>query len=179
MKTIEFKISKKKTIFLVIAGMLFVIVSFLFLFFPHIFQSFLIGNLLLIRFIGLIGFLFFGFVLVLLIKKVFFGKIGIIINEIGIIDNSSYVSVGVIKWEDIKSIEKREVASTRFLLIYVQNPKNYIDKNKNKIKIKLLKANNNSYGTPISISSNFIDCHFEILEETIRNSFSEYKKSNM
>jgi|SRR5690554_5010817 len=176
MKTIEFKKSNKKTYFLTVAGISFVVISVLFIFSPHIFRSFLMNNILVIRIVGIIGFLFFGYAVITMIKKIFVDKsLGIVINEDGITDNSSYTGVGLIKWKDIKAIRKNEVASTKFLLINLTNPEEYITKNKSKIKQKLLTMNYRSYGTPITISSNFIDCDFSVLEETIRDSYTKYK----
>lgn len=178
METIEFKKNNKKTYFLMVAGISFVIISILFIFFPHTFRSFLMNNIFVIRIVGIVGLLFFGYAVITMIKKVFFDKdLGIIINEGGIIDNSSYAGVGLIKWDDIKAIRKNEVASTEFLLIDLKNPEEYIIKNKSKIKQKLLSMNHRSYGTPITISSNFIDCDFNVLEEVITNSLSKYKNT--
>lgn len=154
-----------------------VVLGVLFTIFPYKFTTILIKNILLIRLIGIIAVLFFGFVLITLIRKVLFDKnLGIIINEKGIFDNSSFVAVGLIKWDDIISIKKRKVGKTSFLLIDVKNPENYI-RTSNKIKSNLLKANYRSYGTPISISSNFINCDFVELEKYILNGFKLYKTS--
>lgn len=178
METIEFKKSNKKTYFLMSAGISFTIISGLFIFFPYTFRSFLMNNILVIRIVGIIGFLFFGYAVITMIKKIFVDKsLGIIINEDGITDNSSYTGVGLIKWRDIKAIRKNEVASTKFLLIDLKNSEEYITKNKSKIKQKLLTMNYRSYGTPITISSNFIDCDFNVLEEVITNSLSKYRET--
>src|SRR5690554_173781 len=178
MESIEFKISNKKTYLLMVAGISFVIISILFIFFPHTFRSFLMNNIFVIRIVGIVGLSFFGYAIITMIKKVFLDRnLGIIINEDGITDNSSYAGVGLIKWKDIKTIRKNKVASTEFLLIDLKNPEEYITKNKSKIKQKLLNISYKSYGTPISISSNFIDCDFNVLEEAITNSLSKYRET--
>lgn len=175
METINISLSKKKILLFIFGSLVFVILGILFTIFPDKFTTLLIRNILLIRLIGIIAVLFFGFALITLTRKVLFDKnLGIIINEKGIIDNSSFVAVGLIKWEDIISIEKSKVRSTNFLLIKVKKPENYID-NQNPIKSKLLKANYKSYDTPISISSNFISCNFNQLEKLILNRFEQYK----
>lgn len=178
MESIEIKISNKKFSLLVVGCLIFITLSILFIIKPDDFVTFLVRNTLFIKFAGILGLLFFGFALYSMIqKKILDGNIGIIINDEGIIDNSSFVSVGLIKWEDIVSIEKSNVVSTSFLLIKVKDPKKYIDATKG-IKSKLLKGNYNSYGTPISISANFINCSFTQLENVILNSFENYKTNN-
>ncbi len=178
METKVIKSSNKKFILWTIGGGIFVVLGILFIFSPDKFITLLIKNTLLIRLIGIIAVIFFGFALIILTKKVLFDKnLGIIINEEGIIDNSSFVGVGLIKWEDITSIEKSKVRSTYFLLINVKNPKYYIN-TPNRIKSNLLKANYKSYGTPISISANFISCSFAQLENIILNSFEKYRMNH-
>ena len=177
METKIIKFSNKKFVLWILGGGILVVLGILFTIFPYKFTTILVKNILLIRFIGIIAVLFFGFVFITLIRKVLFDKnLGIIINEKGIFDNSSFVAVGLIKWEDIISIKKSNVGKTSFLLIDVKNPENYI-KTSSKIKSNLLKANYRSYGTPISISSNFINCDFDQLEEYILDGFKLHKTS--
>lgn len=178
MEVINITLSKKKTTLLIIGSLSFVVLGILFVIIPETFTSFLIRSIFLIRLVGTVGVLFFGFALITILKKFLFDdNLGIIINEKGIIDNSSFVSVGLIKWEDIISIEKSRVGSTRFLLIKVKNPENYINV-PNRIKSNLLKANYKSYGTPISISANFVSCSFDQLENIILNSFEKYRMNH-
>lgn len=174
MEKIEFKASRKKTFFIFILGMAFLILSSLLIATPYTFRFFLMNDIFIIRTIGVVGFLFFCTVLFTLCKKFIFDKkTGIIIDEEGILDNSSYVAVGLIKWSDIKSIRKSNVSSTEFLLIDINNPDEYINRKKGLKKI-LLKMNYKSYGTPISISSNFVECDFHKLETVIKELLSKY-----
>ncbi len=175
METKVIKLSNKKFFFSIIGSLIFVVLGIVFILIPKLFITFLVKNILFIQFFGILSVLFFGFILITLIQKKIFDKnIGIEINTEGIIDNSSFVSIGLIKWEDIVSIEKSNVMLTNFLLIKVKNPERYIKKAKG-IKSKLLRGNYNSYGTPISISSNFIDCSFSHLEDVLLSSFEKYK----
>lgn len=138
----------------------------------------MIQSIILIRIVGAISLSFFGLILFTLINKYFRDKdSGIIISKKGIIDNSSYVGVGLIKWEDIISIEQSMVNSTKFILIKTKNPKKYLN-SPNLLKLKLQKANYNVYGTPISISANFVSCDFNQLEKLILNGFEQYKMNS-
>lgn len=175
METKVIKLSNKKFLLSITGSSIFIVLGILFLIVPELFITFLVKNTLFINFLGVLSVLFFGFILITLIQKRLFDKnIGIEVNAEGITDNSSFVSIGLIKWEDIVSIEKSNVMSTHFLLINVKNPENYIKKAKG-IKSKLLRGNYKSYGTPISISSNFINCSFVQLEDILLSSFEKYK----
>ena len=174
---IEIPIGKKKII-LILFGGLFLIFGGIWLalypenFIPNIFR---IRNPDIIRLWGIIGFVFFGLAFAFGIKKLFDKKLGLIIDENGITDNSNASSIGLIKWSDITEIRTEQVASTKFFLIYVKNPEEYIAKPKSRIKRKLLQVNMNGYGTPLSITSNTLSWKFDRLEKQIMKSRTEYK----
>lgn len=79
-------------------------------------------------------------------------KIGMVIDENGINNNSSGVSVGLINGKDISSISTLKIASTKFILIESTNPDKYINRAKNGLSKRAMKANTKMYGTYISIS---------------------------
>lgn len=124
--------------------------------------------------IGLVAILFFGAIAVSCFVKLFDTKPGLIINQQGIIDNSTGVSIGLINWKDITGIRTRKVESTRFLLIDVKDANKYLDR-ANSFKRKILAGNQKVYGTPISIPSNAIKCNFKELEKIVTEAFEKYK----
>ena len=128
----------------------------------------------LIRIIGIITTVFFGIGVVYGIKKLFDKKIALIIDSNGITDNSNASSIGLIEWNDISGIRTIQVMSTKFLLIDIANPEKYIEKAKNRIQARLMKANMNIYETPLSITSNTLNYNFGELEKLIK---TEYKKN--
>ena len=172
---IEIPVGKKK-ITIILFGGLILIAGGLWLalnpenFIPNIFR---IRNPDVIRFWGIVGTLFFGLALTYGIKKLFDKKPGLIIDENGITDNSNASSIGLIKWSDITEVKTEQVMSTRFFLVYVKNPDEYIKKPKSRIKRKLLQANMNKYGTPLSITSNTLSWDFDRLEKLIMKSIAE------
>ena len=111
------------------------------------------------------------------IKKSFDKTIGLVIDEHGIFDNTNASSVGLIIWTDIIRIKTEQVASTKFLLIYTENPEKYLDKVKG-FNRKLMEGNNRMYGTPLSITSNTLKCDFSNLEKLINERFNEHRKIN-
>lgn len=141
---------------------------------PDKFVSALFRNVFFIRVAGIVAVLFSGFCLIALIKSFFTKKFNLIINEKGIIDNSSYVSVGMILWNDIISIKSIDVMSTKFLIIHVKDPSKFIN-SQSSIKKKLLQRSLKTYGTPISISSNTLSHNFDELEKIILKFYNKYK----
>ena len=91
-------LSKKKTIFLLLVDVVFVAVCLKLLTQDHP------DSILFAVIIPIIGMLLFGSCGIYMIIKFFDKKPGLIINNEGIIDNSSAISAGLIKWGDITNI---------------------------------------------------------------------------
>jgi len=134
-----------------------------------------ISDPLLIKIIAVVGVIFFGIILMSVIKKIVSNQPGLIINNEGIWDNSSGVSVGMIKWEDVIGIRKVKASGVNFILIDVQNTESYVNNIKGTIKRQAMKANLKKYNTPISLSAAGLKISFNKLEELVR---SEYQKNS-
>jgi len=103
-------------------------------------------------------------------------KVGLIIDENGITDNSSATSIGLIEWNDITEIR---IANTpKFILINVKNPEKYINKTKNKMKAMLMKMNMKMYGTPLIITLNSLKYDFNELLKIIQIKFEENQNAS-
>lgn len=178
MQNIEIKLSKKKLILLLLAAIGFVIISLLFIINSSYFVSFLTRSEKVIFLIGIIGIIIFGSAFVLLFIKLFDNKPGLIINKDGIIDNTNSSSIGLIRWVDITNIRIEKVMSTKFLLIEVINPKEYIEK-VNPIKKRSLKQNMKTYNTPITLTSVGLQYDFEDFSKIVFESWEKYKKQSV
>ena len=171
---IEIPLSKVKMLFLILASILFVALCIFILLNAENMQTRRINDPWVISIIAFIGLLFFGTILGFIIKKMFSKKPGLIIDKEGIWDNSSGVSVGNIQWKDIIGIRKVKVSGTKFMLIDVHNPDEYISNIKGFIKRQTMKTNMKKYGTPISISAAGLKINFKKLEEVL---LSELQKN--
>ncbi|GAE66950.1 hypothetical protein CIN01S_22_00050 [Chryseobacterium indologenes NBRC 14944] len=141
---------------------------------PNRFISTIFKSETFISLAGILAILFAVLCLSILIKNFFNRSFNLVIDKKGINDNSSFAGVGMILWEDIVSIKKTTVFSTKFLLIEVKNPDKYIRVD-SKLKKRILENNLRTYGTPIAISANTLAFNFDKLEEVILKSFNEYK----
>lgn len=150
---IEIPLSKKKMMLLLLCGLVLVLLGVLFMIYPNNFTSIIIRSTTVIFIVGLVCVLFFGFIVALLVPKFLDKSMGLIINDQGIIDNSSSVSPGLILWTDIKEIKVHKVASQKFLMLALKNPQDYINNETNCFKRKAMQKNYNRYGSPIHISS--------------------------
>jgi hypothetical protein len=172
---IEIPLSKKKMFLTLFGSIVFVTLGFWFLFYPPQIDNPFFGNSTIIFLSGLASIIFFGLIAITITKKISDNKAGFVINDEGIIDNSSGVSAGLVKWIDIQEIKQINVMNQRFLMFIVKNPQGYIDRETNIIKRKAMQMNFNSYGSPISISANALDTDFDRLHELLKSKFVEKK----
>ena len=172
MKPIEIPLSKTKLFFGVCGSILFVGLGFFLIFVVAVKQTLFTSYIM--KGLGIFSILFFGATGIYGIRKITQKRIGLTIDETGITDNSSAVSLGLIEWQDIKSVRTAKIMSTKFLLIDTVRPKKYLVRC-NEMKLRLVKANMEMYGTPISISSNTLKISFNELENMLQAAF---EKSN-
>ncbi|TXE14915.1 hypothetical protein ES692_17615 [Psychroserpens burtonensis] len=175
-KEIIIPLSKTKILLLFIGAMAFVIFGIWFLNDPEKFAntSYRPRSSDFIQIVGIVAVIFFGICGMFAFKKLFDKKNGLVINDKGIIDNSSGTSVGLIKWSDIIGIGIAQVHSQKFIMLEVSNPEYYIGLKKNKIGKMAMRANYDKYGSPISISANSLKTNFTELQSMIEKKFENY-----
>jgi hypothetical protein len=118
--------------------------------------------------LGSIAILFFVAIAITVLHKLFDKKPGLTINQQGILDNSSGISVGLIPWAEIKEVKIARVISQKFMMLITTDPKKYIDKEPNPLKKFFMKMNHKMFGSPISISANMLSTNFNALEKLVR-----------
>lgn len=165
MQQLSIPIHKSKLIFPMLGAIVFVILGFWLFFVVSHQQTYVHPNV--ISSLGLVSVLFFGFIGFLLLKKIIDKKSGVIISNKGIIDHSSIFNLGLIPWSDIIGAAQVKVMSKNFLMIYVNDPQNYINKGTTVFSRALLKSNYNTHGSPVAIHLNSLDYKASELEQLI------------
>jgi hypothetical protein len=175
MSEIQIPISKKKIILILFGGILLFLGGIWLTIEPERFTDNFprIRNENEIRFWGIAGIIIFGGLSFFGFKKLFDKKNGLIINDVGIIDNSNETSIGLIKWNDIIGFRTEQEFSQKFIMVDVKNPEYYIEKRKNGLVKKAMEMNYSKYGSPITIISNSLDYKFLELEKLL---ITELKK---
>lgn len=134
------------------------------------------GNPTRLLVLGIIAILIFGLLTIYIARKLTDNKPGLIIDNIGLIDNSSGVSAGQILWSDIEDISVLEIHRQKLIMLQVKNPQDYIDKQTSVLKKKLMQMNFNIYGTPLSITSNSLQIKFEELLHILNDRLNKTKQ---
>ena len=173
---IEIELSKTKIVLLLIAAIIFVILGILLASNPEEWTSLRHKSPDFVRAMGFISIVFFGVCGAFISRKLFDKKAGLIIDDNGITDNSNATSVGLIDWEDITGVSRVEIASTKILLLQIKNPDKYIERVKNALSKRAMKANHKMYGSPISIISSSLKIDFKDLEALVKSELKKNKK---
>ncbi len=174
---IEFKLSKSKIVLMFFGCLIFCILSILFIMNPEKFTSWRHSSSTMVLIVGILGVTFFGICLLFYARKMFDKTPGLIVNDKGIYDNASGISVGFIPWNDIVEIKETVVINQSFVNIVVKNPYKYIETQKNIFKRKLVQINYNFFGTVIAIPSVSINSEFNDLKRILQQEFEKHKNS--
>lgn len=160
---IAIPLSKKKLILMLIGSIGFIAAGLWFVIKPPSISNPFFGNPTTVLLTGIASILFFGLCAVYIARKLPDNKPGLIIDKIGLTDNSSGVSAGLILWSDIENISVIEIHRQKLILLHVKNPQDYIDKQTSGFKRKMMQINFNMYETPLSITSNTLQIKFDEL----------------
>lgn len=131
----------------------------------------------MIRVVSIGNIVFFGFLLLYIVNRIFTTKPALVLSQKGITNNTNASGGQLIKWEDILSMETGTLKGSHFLLVYVKNPKEYIG-NAPFLKKILMKLNEKSYGTPLSITTQGLKVKYEILVSDIQEWYLKFGAKN-
>jgi hypothetical protein len=106
----------------------------------------------------------------------------LVIDAQGIYDNSSAFKFGLIPWADITGIYDQTVqagfSKQHFATIQLAEPDKYIQKETNPLKRKMLTMNNNSYGSPVHISTNGLQVDHARLMELLQQAHAKWSRAH-
>ena len=173
---IEIPLSKKKLTLMVIGSLIFVVLGILFVTSPEKYTSSIMRSPTIIFISGLASILFFGLCFFFILKKLGDKSPGLIISDEGIMDNSSGVSVGQIKWTEIEDISVIKVYRQKLIMLQIKNPQDYIDKQTSSFKRKMMTINYKMYGTPVSLTANGLKISFNELLSTLTEKLNATQK---
>lgn len=171
---LDIPFSKTKIIVSFLSSLVFIGLGLWFLILPPKNDHALLGNPIFIYALGSSAILFFGYIALLLLRKLADKKPGLSLNKLGIVDHSSAVAMGTILWEDIEMIKIAQTFNQKFLICIVKNPEVYLNKTSKSLWRKTLKMNHKTYGSPITISSNALQIKFNDLFELLILKKKEY-----
>jgi hypothetical protein len=119
---------------------------------------------------GLASILCFGLGGVYALFKLFDPRPALIIDAEGIIDNSSAVSVGRVRWDEITGVGTCQDKGQRFLVIGVIDPEKYVKRTSWLLR-PLVSLNVGLTGSPITIPSTALALDFNDVKRVLVQAF--------
>lgn len=172
--TMEIGLSKNKIIKQLFVSICFIGIGIWLLVKPPVISNPYFGNPTVILCAGIASIILFSIFAIMYIQKLRSSALGLIIDKQGITDNSSALSVGLIAWSDIENISVMEMYRQKLIMIKVNKPEEYIARQANSMKRKMMEMNYKTYHTPISITSNILQIKFD---ELLHKLTSDLEKS--
>lgn len=118
MDELRIRENRLKQLGLTLLGLLMVLVSILLL----IIDVNIISTKILARIVGLFGTIFFGTCFLFILKNLISPREILIVNHLGITDNSSTTSIGFIPWEYINDAFIIKVLDQEFISLDIKDP---------------------------------------------------------
>lgn len=171
----EILLSKRKTLILMIGALLFILLGAWFSLEPSRFVGGMFRQELLIRVVGVACLLFFGFALVQAIRQFIRPKAGLRFSADGIDIDLGNNFRGLIEWRQIAGFSETQVSGQHLIMINLENPDAFIEKETSKFRKKIMKFSNETYGSPIAISATGLRTTHEELLQTVREYFIRFK----
>lgn len=166
MDIIEIYSSKKKA-FLLLIGSIFLFTLCFFL---------AIGAMddhLVKRIVGIVGIVFFGLCICGAIKSLIRKKLMLVIDDKGILVDPEKTDDRIL-WQDINGFPVININGTKIILISVNNPQYWIDKETNKARKQLLAFNYDNFGAPFCLSSNLMQIKQKELTKLLDKGLEAY-----
>lgn len=116
---------------------------------------------------------FFGLCALIAAVKLCDRRPGLVLDEAGLIDNSSGISAGRILWSDVKGFDVKAVKKQRFLTIEVHDPNKYVERASFWMR-PWVRLNAKYFGSPVQISSNALKIDFDTLVQAITDAHGRY-----
>ena len=169
-------LSKTKLTLLLLGATAFVVVG-LCLLCKHLYAAASTGfGSVLLTIVGVAAVIFFGACAGFYARKLLDNKPGIVFDERGLFDNSSFVAAGQILWADIETVSVLQLHRQKFVVLQVRNPQQYIDRQASAFKRKVMTLNHKLYGTPLHISANGLQVSFDQLFVLITNNLQRNQR---
>lgn len=128
--------------------------------------------------IGIVLIILFGLCFYYYINILIKGKPALTITEEGIIDNSSFIGAGLVRWEDIEDIDFINFSNQIFLGIFTFDPDLIVDRTSGFKKL-LKNLNKGLLETQVNIPVKILACSLDELVDEINSRWSVVREANL
>jgi hypothetical protein len=175
MEKIEIYSSKKKSLLMLIASLIFVIGGIYIFMNAENFTGYRARSPIFTKGIGIMSVLFFGLTTYVSIRQLITNQLMLIIDKTGINVSPKKSLSERIEWKNIEGFSEIKIQSAKIIIIDVNNSDYWIEKEKNIIRQKLMKFNVKNYGSPFNLSANSMQMNYTELIQTLNENLNKYK----
>jgi hypothetical protein len=147
----------------------------LFIIAPGLFFSGVVIPKIFVVILGILGMLFFGIPLLYTTRKLTNKKLGLIIDEFGITNNSGAYNFGLIEWKDIQVFKLATSPDKQLILIETSKAEKYISRIKSPVFKKDVEQNQRLYGSSMVIRSHLLNANPSELEKLLNEELMKRK----
>lgn len=126
------------------------------------------------RVIGGAGIAFFGFALVVAVRRLLAMPPGLTLTADGLVDRGNALALGLVRWSDVEEVTECSFNGVRFLVLKVHDPEPYLARG-NAIQRMTHRANAKLVGSPVSIASTALSISFDELNQLVRRYHDRYR----
>ncbi|WP_210489506.1 STM3941 family protein [Rufibacter aurantiacus] len=174
MDRIEIYTSKKKSVFMLLGALVFVVLGiWLFLDAEHL-TGWPARNPLITQGVGIASVLFFGCCALVAIKRVIKTKLVLTLDPEGLGFYANKSAPLLLEWKDILGFNEVRIQSQKFLVIMVAEPDFWIEKETSFFRRKLMQLNLKNYGSPFNTAAAGLDISHEELTGKLNSYLEEY-----
>ncbi|MBP6181433.1 STM3941 family protein [Flavobacterium sp.] len=175
MEKIEIYSSKKKSLLMLIASIIFVIGGIYMFMNAENFTGYRARSPIITKGIGIMSVLFFGLGIYVSTRQLITNQLMLIIDKRGINMNPKKSLSESIEWKNIEGFSEIKIQSAKIIIIDINNSDYWIEKEENIIRKKLIKFNINNYGSPFNLSANSMQMNYTELMKTLNENLNKYK----
>lgn len=172
---VDIKLSRSKLFLILVGAFFFILIGGLFIYDPQRFMSSFIRSQVILYVIGIASICYFGACLLYGLYKFTDSNIGIRLDSVGLYDNSSAASIGLIRWQDITGFRIEKIQSTQILIVLISDNDKYVNNASNFLVKFLLKMSIKMYGSPIAITSNTLKIDFDLLNQLVNDHWRKFR----
>ncbi|MFZ1678483.1 MAG: STM3941 family protein [Saprospiraceae bacterium] len=125
--------------------------------------------------IGLASLIFFCITGIMIFLQLLSKTPGLIISDLGVTDNTGGIKIGFIPWTDIAGIAVSKIRRVKFVHLVLKNPQEYIDRQENSFRRRILQFGFNHSGTISNISTMALKINQQELKMLLEKRLIEYQ----
>ena len=120
-----------------------------------------------VRALGVASITLFGLFGLFIARKLRDPAPGLVVSAAGFTDNASGLAAGPIAWAEVAGLDELQLLGQRFVVVHLRDPAAFIARQPNPFKRRLLETNLKSYGSPVFISANTLQCTHAELKDVL------------